>query len=163
MQNWKRSFYAILVAETLAMIGFNAAVPIIPFYVRDLGVSGPARLNIWVGACATAYSICMFLFAPIWGQLADSRGKRLMFLRALIAGLVVTVLTAFADRPWQVLVLRGLLGALTGTFSAATILVATISPRERLGYTLGMLQTGDLCRVFPGPRFRRTAFRPLRI
>ncbi len=67
------------------MIGFNSAVPIIPFFIRDLGVSDPSRLNIWVGACATITAVCAFLFAPLWGQLADSYGKRLMLLRALIA------------------------------------------------------------------------------
>ena len=153
MPGWKRTFYAIFVAETLATIGFNAVIPIIPFFIRDLGVTDPARLNLWVGACATVPAICMFIFAPLWGQLADSRGKRLMFLRSLIGGVAVTVLLVFANRPWQVLVLRGLAGALTGTVSAATVLVAMVSPRERLGYTLGMLQTGVYIGASLGPAF----------
>ena len=57
MQNWKRSFYAIFAAEILALIGFNASIPIIPFFIQDLGVKDPASLNIWVGACATAPAI----------------------------------------------------------------------------------------------------------
>ena len=153
MPSWKRTFYAIFVAETLATIGFNAVIPITPFFIRDLGVSDPARLNIWVGACATVPAVCMFIFAPLWGQLADTRGKRLMFLRALLGGVVVTVLLCAAHRPWQVLVLRALAGALTGTVSAATVLVATVSPRERLGYTLGMLQTGIYIGASLGPAF----------
>jgi len=63
------------------------------------------------------------------------------------------VLLVFANRPWQVLVLRGLAGALTGTVSAATVLVAMVSPRERLGYTLGMLQTGVYIGASLGPAF----------
>ncbi len=49
--------------------------------------------------------------------------------------------------------LRGVQGALTGTISAATVLVATISPKERLGYTLGMLQTGIYVGSSLGPAF----------
>jgi MFS transporter, DHA1 family, multidrug resistance protein len=153
MQNWEKSFYAILVAETLAIIGFNAAVPMIPFFIRELGVTDAARLNIWVGACATVPAICAFVFAPLWGQLADSRGKRLMLLRAMIGGVVVSLLAGVVNRPWQFLVLRGVFGALTGTISAATVLVAAISPVERLGFTLGMLQTGVYVGASMGPAF----------
>ena len=153
MPNWKRSFYAIFAAEILSLIGFTASIPIIPFFLQDLGVGDPASLNIWVGACATAPAVSMFVLSPLWGQLADSYGKRLMLLRAMIGGAVVIALMAAASRPWQVLVLRALQGALTGTVSAATVLVATISPRERLGYTLGMLQTGIYVGASVGPAF----------
>ena len=151
MQDWKRSFYAILVAETVATIGFNTGVPILPFFIRDVGVRDPAQLKVWVGASATLYSVSMFLLAPVWGQLADSRGRRLMFLRALACGMVVTAATGAANRPWEILVLRALLGALTGTVSAAAVMVSTISPRERLGFTLGMLQTGIYAGASLGP------------
>ncbi|MGA2639762.1 MAG: MFS transporter [Spirochaetia bacterium] len=153
MPNWEKSFYAIFAGEILALIGFTASIPIIPFFIRDLGVDDPASLNIWVGACATAPAISMFLFAPLWGQLADSHGKRLMLLRAMIGGAAVIALTGAVNRPWQLLVLRGFQGALTGTVSAATVLVASISPKERLGYTLGMLQTGIYVGASVGPAF----------
>ena len=151
MQDWEKSFYAIFAGEILALIGFTACIPIIPFFIRDLGVSDPSSLNIWVGACATATAVSMFVFAPLWGQLADSRGKRLMLLRAMIGGAVVIALMSATTRPWQVLVLRGLQGALTGTVSAAVVLVATISPRERIGFTLGVLQTGIYVGSSVGP------------
>jgi DHA1 family multidrug resistance protein-like MFS transporter len=153
MRDWNRSFYAIFSAEILALIGFNASIPIMPFFIQNLGVKDPASLNIWVGACATAPAISMFVFAPLWGQLADSYGKRPMLLRAMLGGAVVIALMAAVNQPWQLLVLRGLQGALSGTVAAATVLVATISPRERLGYTLGMLQTGIYIGVSVGPAF----------
>ncbi len=153
MQDWKRSFNAIFAAEILAIIGFNASIPIIPFFISEMGVKDPASLNLWVGACATAPAVSMFVFSPLWGQLADVYGKRPMLLRAMLGGAVLMGLMAAANRPWQLLVLRGVQGALTGTISAATVLVATISPKERLGYTLGMLQTGVYVGVSVGPAF----------
>jgi len=153
MPNWERSFYTIFVGEILALIGFTASTPIIPFFIRDLGVTDPDSLNLWVGACATAPAITMVVFAPLWGHLADSYGKRLMLLRAMIGGAVTIALMAAANRPWEILVLRGMQGALTGTVSAATVLVATISPKERLGYTLGLLQTGVYVGCSVGPAF----------
>jgi MFS transporter, DHA1 family, multidrug resistance protein len=151
MPNWKKSFYAIFAAEVLALIGFTTSIPIIPFFIRDLGVADQSTLNIWVGACATATAVAMFVFAPLWGQIADRYGKRPMLLRAMLGGAVITGLMGFATSPWQVLVLRGAQGALTGTVAAATVLVAGISPKERLGYTLGLLQTGIYVGSSVGP------------
>ena len=149
MLNWKKNFYAIFAGEVLALIGFSTSIPIIPFFIRDMGVTDQSVLNIWVGACATSTAVAMFVFAPLWGQMADTFGKRPMLLRAMLGGAVITGLMGFANSPWQVLVLRGAQGALTGTVAAATVLVATISPRERIGFTLGMLQTG----VYMGSSF----------
>ncbi|HTP58185.1 MAG TPA: MFS transporter, partial [Spirochaetia bacterium] len=151
MPNWKKSFYAIFAGEVLAITGFNTSIPIIPFFIKDLGVTDQRLLNIWVGACATATAVAMFVFAPLWGQIADRYGKRPMLLRAMFGGAVITGLMGFATSPWQVLVLRGAQGALTGTVAAATVLVATISPKERIGFTLGLLQTAVYVGSSAGP------------
>ena len=132
------------------MIGFNACINFdhAVLHQRPRGEGAVGSLDVWVGACATAPVIAMFVFSPLWGQLADSYGKRAMLLRALIGGVVVIGLMAVVNRPWQLLVLRGLQGALTGTITAATVLVATMA--EKLGYTLGLLQTGHLRRLVAG-------------
>ncbi len=153
MPSWKRSFYAVFVGEILAVVGFTASFPIIPFFIGDLGVTDPRLLNIWVGACATASGVAMFIFSPLWGQMADTYGKRLMLLRAMFGGAVAMGLLGVAGQPWQVLALRAIQGALTGTISAATVLVATITPREQMGYTMGLLQTGIYVGFSAGPAF----------
>lgn len=141
MENWKRSFRAICAGEILAIAGFNASIPILPFYIEDLGVTDPTALNLWVGACATVVAVALAVFAPVWGRLADSYSKRTMLLRAMFGGTVVMALMGVVAHPWQLLVLRGIQGALTGTVAAATVLVATISPPEKAGWSLGLLQT----------------------
>ena len=92
-------------------------------------------------------------FCAARGQMADIYGKRPMLLRAMFGGAVVVGLMGLANAPWQILVLRGLMGALTGTVAAATVLVATISPKEQIGYTMGMLQTGIYVGASVGPAF----------
>ena len=150
--NWEKSFYAILGAEVLVLMGFSTSIPILPLYFQqDLGITDPIAVKLWVGACATITPITLFIFAPIWGQLADSVGKRAMLLRAMLGGAVVLGLMGVANHPWQMLVLRGMQGALTGTVSAATVLVANITPRERIGMSLGLLQTGIYAGSSLGP------------
>lgn len=140
MEHWRRGFYAVCAAEILAIAGFNTSIPILPFYLQEeLGVHDAAAVNFWVGACSTVVAVTLAVFAPIWGRLADSYGKRLMLLRAMFGGTVVMALMGVCNAPWQVLVLRGMQGALTGTVAAATVLVASISPPEEAGATLGLL------------------------
>jgi DHA1 family multidrug resistance protein-like MFS transporter len=151
MPAWKRNLYAIWVAELLAIAGFGSISPILPFYVRDLGVEDPAVLKIWVGAIQTSGSIMVAVFSPIWGRLADSHGRRLMFLRALFGGSLMMTFMGLASHPWQLVVFRGIGGMFTGTVAAATVLVATSVPKERTGASLGMLQTAILVGSAVGP------------
>ncbi len=152
--DWHRTFWAILAAEVLAMAGFNTAIPILPFFLSDdLGVIDPVALKLWNGACQTVVAVTLMVFAPIWGRLADTRGKRLMLLRATFGGAVALGLMAVVNRPWQLFALRGMQGMLTGTVAAATVLVAAIAPREKAGWALGLLQTGVYAGQSIGPAF----------
>ena len=150
--DWKRTFWAILVTEFLALAGFNTSIPILPFYIEDdLGVADPVKLKLWVGASQAVVAISLMVFAPIWGRLADTRGKRLMLLRATFGGALVLALMGLVTRPWQLFALRGFQGMLTGTVAAATVLVAAITPREQAGWALGLLTTGTYVGQSIGP------------
>ena len=150
--DWKRTFWAIMAVEFLALAGFNTSIPIVPFYLEDdLGVTDPVALKLWVGACQAVVAITLMVFAPIWGRLADTRGKRLMLVRATFGGAIVLALMAVVTRPWQLFALRGFQGMLTGTVAAATVYVAAIAPREHAGWALGLLQTGVYAGQSIGP------------
>jgi DHA1 family multidrug resistance protein-like MFS transporter len=150
--DWKRTFWAILAAEFLALAGFNTSIPIVPFFLEDdLGVTDPVALKLWVGACQAIVSITLMVFAPIWGRLADTRGKRLMLVRATFGGALVLALMGIVTRPWQLFALRGMQGMLTGTVAAATVLVAAITPQKQAGWALGLLQTGVFAGQSIGP------------
>lgn len=66
MEGWKRGFFAVCAAEVLAFAGFNTSIPILPFYIQDLGVADVAAVNLWVGACSTVVAVTLSVFAPIW-------------------------------------------------------------------------------------------------
>jgi DHA1 family multidrug resistance protein-like MFS transporter len=147
MNDWKRSFNAIWIAELIAIAGFATSTPIIPMYFKDLGMTDPSSLNFWTGLTQTSSSLAMALFAPIWGSLADSYGRRLMLLRAMIGGALLLGLMAFATEPWQITVLRTLQGCVTGT------LTASITPAAELGYRLGLMQMAVYLGNSIGPLF----------
>jgi DHA1 family multidrug resistance protein-like MFS transporter len=152
--SWKGNFFALLAAETLAIVGFALCMPIMPLFLSaDIGITDPQELKTWTGLVQSAAAVSLFIFSPIWGHLADLTSRRLMLLRAMFAGAVFVSLLALTDAPWQILTLRFIQGMLTGTVAAATVLVAGISPTAQLALTLGMLQTGIAVGNTIGPLF----------
>ena len=150
-QHWRRTLYACWAAQLLSIIGFSFVMPFIPFYVRDLGVSGQARVAMWAGLVVFAAGITQAIFAPIWGSLADRYGRKIMVQRAMFGGAVVMTAMGFAGNVWHLLGLRALQGALTGTVVASTTLVASVTPQHRMGFSLGMMQVAVLMGVTIGP------------
>ena len=143
MKSWKTNFTALLIAETLAMIGFGISNPVIPLFLGDeIGITDPVKLKTWVGVIQSAAAVTLAIFAPIWGHLADSYSRRAMLLRAMFGGAVIISLMTFSQSPWHLLILKSIQGCLTGTVAAATVLTAGITPVAQIAFTLGVLQTG---------------------
>jgi DHA1 family multidrug resistance protein-like MFS transporter len=69
----------------------------------------------------------------------------------MFGGAVILSLMGFVQSPQQLMVLRVIQGALTGTVTAATALVAGTTPRERSGFALGLLQMAIYLGASIGP------------
>jgi DHA1 family multidrug resistance protein-like MFS transporter len=149
--SWQQNLRAIWFAELVAIVGFAVAIPILPLYVRELGVQGERQIRLWSGVIISAQAVTMAIFGPIWGALSDRFGRKLMVERAMFAGAVIMTLMGFAQSPQQLALLRTLQGCLTGTVTAATALVATSAPEERAGYALGTLQMAIYIGASAGP------------
>ncbi len=150
---WKRTLYAVWAGEFLAVAGFATSTPITPFYLQDLGVSDPLRLKLLTGVVQALPSLMLVIFSPIWGSVADNYGRKPMLLRAMFGGTVVMLLMGLVTSPWQLIILKTLQGCLTGTVTAATIMVASIAPVEEAGYALGLLQMAIFLGSSFGPLF----------
>ncbi len=138
-KNWKRNLTVVWVAELLAIMGFSSTAPIYTYFIQYLGVDD-ALIARWSGAVIAISSISMGILGPVWGALGDRHGRKVMGMRAMFGGAIIIGLQGFSQNVWQFAVLRLIQGALTGTVTAATALVASNTPRERLGETLGKLQ-----------------------
>ena len=140
MESWKRNLYVLWVAELVAIAGFSVFSPFLPYYVQELGVHDLHAVELWSGALFASQAVAMAVFSPIWGAMADRYGRKLMVERAMFGGAIVLTAMGFVHNVQQLLVLRVLQGALSGTVAAATTLVASTTPRDRSGYALGLLQ-----------------------
>lgn len=138
---WQRNLGALWFAQLTAIVGFSFAFPFLPVYLRQLGVHNPAELAIWTGVTAGASGAALAIMSPIWGALADRYGRRTMLIRAMVGGAVTVGLMGFARGPVDLLVLRLAQGATAGTVAASTALVASGTPRARVGWALGVLSS----------------------
>jgi DHA1 family multidrug resistance protein-like MFS transporter len=151
LEAWKRNLYVIWVAELVAIAGFAFVFPFLPYYVQELGVTELHEVELWSGVIYAAHAIPMAIFAPIWGSLADRYGRKLMVERAMFGGAVLLTAMGFVQNVQQLVILRAIQGALSGTVVAATTLVASSAPRERSGYAMGLLQMAVWTGASVGP------------
>lgn len=149
--SWRTSLYAACFAQMTGMLAFGFVLPFLPLYLRELGVASDQAVELWSGALVASTAVALAVFSPIWGTLADRHGRKLMVLRAMIAGGLVLAAMGFIHNVWEFLGLRILQGAVTGTVAASTALVATIVPRDRLAYSMGLLQTSIYLGISGGP------------
>ena len=138
-KTWRRNFRAIWIAEMLAIMGFASNFPIYTYYIQSLGVDD-RLIARWSGIVLAASSLSMGIMGPVWGALGDRRGRKIMVMRAMFGGSVIIGLMGFVQSVEQFALLRLIQGALTGTVTAATALVAGQTPGDKLGETLGKLQ-----------------------
>ena len=81
----------------------------------------------------------MAIASPIWGLMGDRFGRKPMLLRSMVGGAITVGLIFFVRSPTEMLILRLLQGATSGTVAAATALVAVETPRNRVGWALGVV------------------------
>jgi DHA1 family multidrug resistance protein-like MFS transporter len=138
--DWRRNLYVLWISEFVSIVGFSAAVPFIPYYVQELGVTAPGQVELWSGLLQAMHSLTAGVMAPVWGSLADRVGHKPMVVRAMFGGALMLGAMAFVGNVQQLLVLRTVQGAVTGTVVAATALVAAGTPDDQRGTAMGALQ-----------------------
>ena len=148
---WRQTLYILFVAQFLSMIGFAFVLPFLPFYVRELGITDERMVPVWAGVLVASGSLVMAFFSPLWGWLSDRYGRKIMVERAMFGGAVITFAMGLVTDVWQLLFLRILSGATTGTISASIALVSSVVPRQRLGYALGLMQVAVFLGMTLGP------------
>jgi len=153
MIRWKRNLYILVVCQFFVMGAMTMIIPFLPLYLQELGVTEAKDVSMWTGIIVGANFLTAFLFSPFWGRLADWRGRKLMILRSGFGMALVVSLTGFATGPVSLLLLRLLNGVVSGFIPASIGLVSTNTPKERVGYALGVLQAGAVSGGICGPLF----------
>lgn len=149
--NWKRNLAVVWLGCFLTGAAFSLVMPFLPLYVEQLGVTGHSALNMWSGLVFSITFLFSAIASPLWGGLADRKGRKIMLLRSALGMAIVMLLMGLAQNIWQFLTLRALLGLLGGFIPNANALIATQIPRHKSGWALGTLSTGAVSGALLGP------------
>jgi len=148
--NWRKNLWMLTVAVILSASSYTMIIPFLPLYLLDIGVASE-DVTIWSGLVFSVTFLVAAIMAPYWGRSADKGGKRRMVIRAGFSLAVVYFLGALVRNPVELLIVRILQGFANGFLPAAMAIVASTSPAERMGVSLGLIQTGVLIGGIMGP------------
>ncbi|MGN7383172.1 MULTISPECIES: MFS transporter [unclassified Paenibacillus] len=151
MERWRINLLVLWFGQFFVMGGMTMIIPFLPLYLQEMGMSDPSHLSLWAGMIFAANFVTSFIFQPIWGGLADRYGRKMMLLRSGFGMAIVMVLMGFAQDAWHLLLLRMLNGTISGFVPAAISLVSANTPKERIGFAMGMVQSGGMAGTILGP------------
>src|SRR5690349_6365397 len=132
---WRQTLWAMVGIQLVMTGAFSMLTPIMPLFLPVLGVESEAAVAIWAGVLNGITSLVAAFASPLWGQVADRHGRKLMLLRSSLAIGLFTALMGAAGDVWQFFACRALMGVFAGFSSAAIALVASQVPEDRLGYS----------------------------
>jgi DHA1 family multidrug resistance protein-like MFS transporter len=151
MDLWRKNLYILWGTQFFAMVGMNLVVPFLPFYIRQLGVADDAEVVRWSGLVFAGPFVSSFFATPFWGNMGDKYGRKPMVVRALIGLAVAQVFIGFSQNVMQLFLFRIVQGAISGFIASALALVSTGTPKNRVGYAMGVLQSASAGGVVLGP------------
>lgn len=148
---WQRNLFVLWFGVFMTGIGFSEVLPFLSLYVDTMGDFTKNQLTFYSGLAFAITFLMTAIVSPFWGKLADSRGRKLMLLRASLGMAIVFALMGLAHNVWELILLRALQGLFGGFISNANAMIATQTPKERSGYALGFLVTGVTAGQLLGP------------
>jgi DHA1 family multidrug resistance protein-like MFS transporter len=146
---WRRNLKALPLANLLCSLGFALSWPFLPLMFRGLGVR--ENLETWNGYTMLAFNVIGFAINPIWGDIADHYGRKIMVLRAMLGMGFVMMLVPFAQTPMWFAGMVMLVGFFYGYMPASMALLVANTPPRRIGSALALAQTGGLVGQTVGP------------
>ncbi|WP_411705482.1 multidrug efflux MFS transporter [Edaphovirga cremea] len=150
-ETWRINLVSVWLGCFFTGLAMSQILPFLPLYIEQLGVHSHESLSMWSGLVFSGTFLVSAIVAPMWGSLADRKGRKLMLLRASLGMAIVIVLQGFVTNVWQLFILRSLMGLTSGYIPNAMALVASQVPKEKSGWALGTLSTGPITGVIIGP------------
>lgn len=151
--NWKFCL-AILTCNVVFMSSsYTMLIPFLPMYLtQELGVDA-ASVNIWSGVVFSSTFLVSAVMAPIWGRMADRRGKRLMAIRASLLLSISYFLGGIVTSPLQLTFMRMFQGFASGLWPMELAIMTIYAPPKKLGICLGIMQGALTAGGIIGPLF----------
>jgi DHA1 family multidrug resistance protein-like MFS transporter len=151
MHAWKRTFLLVWLNNFVTAMGMMAFLPLLPLYLRELGLRDPAAVTIWSGVLVASAPLTAAFMGPVWGAIGDRVGRKPMMVRANVAITLFVGAMSLVTSPLQLLALRLAQGTFSGFMAPSVTLVSVMTPPDRQGRVTGLLHTAVIAGSLCGP------------
>lgn len=149
--------FTLMITAFIDMVGLLMIIPLLPFYVKELGGSGVSVFGLHLGVgtisgfIVTAFTVAQLVSAPFWGKFSDRVGRRPTLIIALAASGIAYLIFGFAHSLLLLFLSRLVQGAGGGTVGVIQAYVAdSTDPKDR-ARALGWLSATTNLGVALGP------------
>ncbi len=153
MEPWVKNTYLLCVSQFMVMSAFSIIIPFVPIYLeRDLGVA-TGSIDMWTGWIFGITFLSGFMFQPLWGRIGDRWSRKYILVISALGMAAVTCIMCLSTTPIELLLGRFLLGVVGGFIPSTAPFISMNTPRDHLGYALGLSQAGATVGNILGPLF----------
>ena len=118
----------ILGITFIDILGFSIMIPLLPFFVKKFGAP-----DVMVGWVFATYSACQLIAGPVWGNLSDRFGRKIVLIVSQVGATIAWTLLAFAPSIPFVLLSRALEGLSGGNIGVTQAYVGDLVEPKRRG------------------------------
>lgn len=138
----------ILGITFIDILGFSILIPLMPYYVKHFGAS-----DIVVGFLFASFAACQFVAGPVWGNLSDRIGRKMVLIVSQIGATIGWTMLAFAPTIEWVFAARIIEGISGGNISVTQAYVADLVPPEQRGRAFSYIGATFSAGLVFGPAF----------
>ena len=129
----------------------NFITVMLPFYVSKVSPYSPQETLIWIGWIMGASHIVVIFASNFWGMLTSRFSPKLLYMRGLLANLVLFFLMGFTSDLRVLLLLRILQGVFGGISTVGLLIISASSSQEKISSDIGFFQTFQTMGFLVGP------------
>ena len=146
----KHLLITIFITYFVVTLALYSIEPIITIYIAQLS-QDTKHIALIAGMVFSASGLATIIAAPPLGKLSDKIGSQKIMLVTLIIAGIIFIPQAFVKNPWQLLVLRFLLGlAVAGLAPSINTLIKKVTPDSLTGRVFGFNMSAGYLGAFGG-------------
>jgi DHA1 family tetracycline resistance protein-like MFS transporter len=124
----------ILGITFIDILGFSIMIPLLPFFVKRFGAP-----DIAVGVVFATFSLCQLIAGPVWGNLSDRIGRKMVLIVSQVGSTISWAMLAFAPSIAVVVLARAIEGFSGGNIGVTQAYVGDLVEPKRRGVAFGYL------------------------
>ncbi len=149
--SWKVTLFVFCLDWLLMSGSYTLMFPFLPVYLKNDLNCPPEDLTFWSSACFSVQFVFSALLSPFWGRIADRYGRKLMLIRASSMLALSYFICMLVRTPLELFLARIFMGFACGITPVILSMNSDIMPKNKLGFSMGLLQSMNILGSVIGP------------